>query len=59
VDGQFLIGGMGAMITAALVAGYLPPPLALLVAVFGGTIRSPTPGAEGGSSTAIDPPRST
>ncbi len=38
VDGQFLIGGLGASITAALVAGHLPPPLALVVAVIGGTI---------------------
>ncbi len=38
VDGQFLIGGLGASITAMLVAGHLPPPLALLVAVGGGTI---------------------
>jgi ABC-type uncharacterized transport system permease subunit len=38
VDGQFLIGGLGASITATLVAGHLPPPLALVVAVFGGAI---------------------
>ena len=38
VDGQFLIGGLGASITATLVAGYLPPLLALAVAVFGGTV---------------------
>ncbi len=38
VDGQFLIGGLGAVLTATLVAGYLPPLLALVVAVFGGTI---------------------
>jgi ABC-type uncharacterized transport system permease subunit len=38
VDGPFLIGGLGASITATLVAGHLPPPLALVVAVFGGTI---------------------
>ena len=38
VDGQFLIGGLGAFITATLVAGYLPPLLALVVAVVGGTI---------------------
>jgi simple sugar transport system permease protein len=38
VDGQFLIGGLGAYITAMLVAGHLPPPLALVVAVLGGTI---------------------
>lgn len=38
VDGQFLIGGLGASLTALLVAGHLPPPLALVVAVSGGTI---------------------
>jgi general nucleoside transport system permease protein len=38
VDGQFLIGGLGAMITATVVAGSLPPLLALVVAVLGGTI---------------------
>jgi simple sugar transport system permease protein len=38
VDGQFLIGGLGALITATLVAGHLPPLLALVVAVAGGTI---------------------
>ncbi|MEO5965271.1 MAG: ABC transporter permease [Candidatus Limnocylindrales bacterium] len=38
VDGQFLIGGLGASITGMLVAGHLPPPLALVVAVAGGTI---------------------
>ena len=38
VDGQFLIGGLGAFITATLVAGQLPPPLALVLAVAGGTI---------------------
>jgi simple sugar transport system permease protein len=38
VDGQFLIGGLGASITGMLVAGHLPPPMALVVAVFGGTI---------------------
>ena len=38
VDGQFLIGGLGAFLTATLVAGSLPPPLALVVAVLGGTI---------------------
>jgi simple sugar transport system permease protein len=38
VDGQFLIGGLGAFITATLVAGFLPPPLALVVAVSGGTL---------------------
>ncbi len=37
-DGQFLIGGLGALITAALVAGFLPPLLALVVAVLGGAI---------------------
>jgi general nucleoside transport system permease protein len=36
VDGQFLIGGLGASITAVLVAGQLPTLLALLVAVCGG-----------------------
>ena len=38
VEGQFLIGGLGAAITASLVAGSLPPLLALLVAVLGGTV---------------------
>ena len=38
VDGQFVIGGLGAFITATLVAGSLPPPLVLLIAVAGGTI---------------------
>ena len=38
VDGQFLIGGLGASGTAMLVAGHLPPPIALAVAVFAGTI---------------------
>ena len=38
VDGQFLIGGLGASITGAIVAGHLAPPLALVVAVAGGTI---------------------
>jgi simple sugar transport system permease protein len=38
VDGQFLIGGLGAGIAATLVAGHLPTPLALLVAVLGGMI---------------------
>ncbi len=38
VDGQFLIGGLGASITGALVAGHLPPMFALVVAVAGGTI---------------------
>ena len=36
VGGQFLIGGLGASITALLVAGHLPPLLALAVAVAGG-----------------------
>ena len=38
VDGQFLIGGLGASITAMLVAGHLPPLVALAVAVAGGAI---------------------
>ena len=38
VDGQFLIGGLGALITAALVGGVLPPLLALAIAVAGGVI---------------------
>jgi len=38
VDGQWLIGGLGAFVAAAVVAGHLPPLLALVVAVFGGTI---------------------
>jgi simple sugar transport system permease protein len=37
-DGQFLMGGLGAAITATLVAGHLPPFLALMAAVLGGTI---------------------
>ena len=37
-DGQFLIGGLGAAITVTLVAGILPPFLALVVALLGGTI---------------------
>jgi simple sugar transport system permease protein len=38
VDGQFLIGGLGASLSAMLVAGHLPPPLPLLVAVSAGTV---------------------
>ncbi len=38
VDGQFVIGGLGAFITATLVAGSLPPPLVLVIAVAGGTV---------------------
>ena len=38
VDGQFLIGGLGASIAAGLVAGRLPPLPALAVAVAGGTL---------------------
>src|SRR6187402_796489 len=38
VDGQFLIGGLGASMTAVLVAGHLPPLLALVVAVAGGIL---------------------
>ena len=37
-DGQFLIGGVGAGMTAVLVAGRLPPGLALVVAVLGGIV---------------------
>jgi ABC-type uncharacterized transport system permease subunit len=37
-DGQFLIGGLGAAITATLAAGFLPPLLALAVGVAGGTL---------------------
>lgn len=37
-DGQFLIGGLGAGITATLVGGSLPPPLALVVALAGGAL---------------------
>ncbi len=37
-DGQFLMGGLGASITVLLVAGHLPPLLALVVALLGGTI---------------------
>jgi general nucleoside transport system permease protein len=38
VDGQWLIGGLGAFIAATLVAGHVPPTLALVVAVAGGTV---------------------
>ena len=37
-DGQFLIGGLGAAITATLAAGFLPPLLALAAGVAGGTL---------------------
>jgi ABC-type uncharacterized transport system permease subunit len=37
-DGQFLIGGLGASMTTLLVAGHLPPFLALVVGLLGGTI---------------------
>lgn len=37
-DGQFLIGGLGAAITAILLQGQLPPFLILVVALAGGTI---------------------
>jgi ABC-type uncharacterized transport system permease subunit len=37
-DGQFLVGGLGAGLTAALVAGHLPPLLALVMAVAAGTV---------------------
>ena len=37
-DGQFLIGGLGASITTLLVAGHLPPLLALVVGLLAGTI---------------------
>jgi ABC-type uncharacterized transport system permease subunit len=38
VDGQFAIGGLGAFITATLVAGSVSPALALVIAVLGGTL---------------------
>ena len=38
VDGQWLIGSLGAVIAATLVAGHLPPALGLVVAVLGGVI---------------------
>jgi ABC-type uncharacterized transport system permease subunit len=38
VDGQWLIGSLGAFIAATLVAGHLPPLLALAIAVVGGVI---------------------
>ncbi len=38
VDGQFLIGGLGAGITAILVAGHLPAPVALVIALAAGAI---------------------
>jgi general nucleoside transport system permease protein len=37
-DGQFFMGGVGASITAALVAAHLPPFLVLVVALLGGTL---------------------
>ncbi len=37
-DGQFLIGGLGAAITASILHGHLPPFLILVVALVGGTI---------------------
>ena len=38
VDGQWLIGSLGAFIAAALVAGNLPPLIALGIAVVGGVV---------------------
>jgi general nucleoside transport system permease protein len=38
VDGQWYIGSLGAFLAATLVAGHLPPLLALVVAVIGGTV---------------------
>ena len=38
VDGQWLIGSLGAALTASVVAGVLPPPLALAVAIVGGVV---------------------
>ncbi len=38
VDGQFQVGSLGTFIAAALVAGYLPPPLALGVGILGGVL---------------------
>jgi simple sugar transport system permease protein len=38
VDGQFLIGGLGAFIAVTLAAGIVPPPLALAAGVLGGII---------------------
>jgi simple sugar transport system permease protein len=38
VEGQFIIGSLGAFIAATLVAGFLPPLLALVAAVAGGTV---------------------
>jgi len=37
-DGQFLIGSMGAALTATFVAGHLPPSFVLGLALLGGTI---------------------
>ena len=37
-DGQFLMGGVGASITVLIVAGHLPPLLALVAALLGGTV---------------------
>ena len=38
VGGQFLIGSVGAMITATLVTGHVPPLLALSMAILAGTL---------------------
>ncbi len=38
VDGQYLIGGLGATITAILLDGHLPPLLILIAAIGGGTL---------------------
>jgi simple sugar transport system permease protein len=38
VDGQFLIGGLGAFLAATVVAGIAPPPLALVAGIAGGTL---------------------
>jgi simple sugar transport system permease protein len=37
-DGQFLIGGLGALITATLAAGHLPPLPALTIGILGGIL---------------------
>lgn len=37
-DGQFFMGGLGAAVTTALLAGHLPPPVVLVGGLIGGTI---------------------
>ena len=49
-DGQFLMGTLGAAITATLVAGQLPAFLALVVALLGGTLAGARMGSFPASS---------